>query len=80
MMTFQMYKHLDCTKLKIKISNKTWNFISLYISSSHEFESFADTSKLCLDSITITNPYLIVVLDDFDAQAIRWYLQGKTTY
>ena len=73
-----MYKHLDCIKFKIKIY--LLKFISSYISSSHEFESFADASKLYLDSVTLTNPYLIVVLDDFDAQAIGWYLQGKTTY
>ena len=73
-----MYKHLDCIQFKIKIY--LLKFISSYISSSHEFESFADASKLYLDSITLTNPYLIVVLDDFDAQAIGWYLQGKTTY
>ena len=43
-------------------------------------ESFADNLKFHLDSIALRNPYLIVVLGDFNAQTKGWYSLGKTTY
>ena len=48
--------------------------------SKDEFESFADNLELNLDSFALRNPYLIVVLGDFNAQAKGWYPSGKTTY
>ena len=52
----------------------------LDIQSKDEFESFADNLELNVDSIALRNPYLIVVLGDFNAQTKGWYLLGKTTY
>ena len=43
-------------------------------------ESFADNLKFHLDSVALRNPYLIVVLGDFNAQTKGWYSLGKTTY
>ena len=37
-------------------------------------------SETYLDSVAHRNPYLIVVLGDFNAQTKRWYTLGKTTY
>ena len=55
--------------------------ISLYPSQSKdEFEYFADNLELHLDSVALRNPYLIVVLGDFNAQTKGWYSLGKTTY
>ena len=45
-----------------------------------EFEYFADKFELDLDSDAPRNPYLIVVLVDFNAQTNGWYSLGKTTY
>ena len=45
-----------------------------------EFESFADNLDLHLDSIVHRNPYLIVVLGDFNAQRKGWHPLGETTY
>ena len=73
----------ECINFEIKIADKTCNFISLYRSPSQskdEFESFADNLELNLDSIVHRNPYLIVVLGDFNAQTKGWYPLGKTTY
>ena len=64
------------------VANKTYNFISLYRSSSQskdEFESFADNLKLNFDPIAHRNPCLIAVLGDFNTQTIGWYSLGKTT-
>ena len=67
----------------MKIADKTFNFISLYRSASQskdESESFADNFELNLDSTAHRNPYLIVVLGDFNAQTKGWYPLGKTIY
>ena len=73
----------ECINFEIKVADKTCNFISLYRSPSQskdEFESFADNLELNLDSVALRNPYLIVVLGDFNAQTKGWYSLGKTTY
>ena len=73
----------ECINFEIKIADKTCNFISLYRSPSQskdEFESFADNLELNLDSIALRNPYLIVVLGDFNAETKGWYPLGKATY
>ena len=73
----------ECINFEINIADKTCNFISFYRSPSQskdEFESFADNLELNLDSIALRNPYLIVVLGDFNAQTKGWYPLGKTTY
>ena len=73
----------ECINFEIKIADKICNFISLYRSPSQskdEFESFADNLELNLDSVVHRNPYLIVVLGDFNAQTKGWYPLGKTTY
>ena len=71
-----------CINFEIKIADKTCNFISLHRSPSQskdEFESFADNLELNLDSVALRNPYLIVILGEFNAQTKRWYHLGKTT-
>ena len=63
----------ECINFEIKIADKICNFISLYRSpsqSKYEFESFADNHELNLHSFVQRNPYLIVVLGDFNAQTI----------
>ena len=73
----------ECINFEIEIAGKTCNFISLYRSlsqSKDKFESFADNLGLNIDSITLRNPCLIVVLGDFNAQTKGWYSLSKTTY
>ena len=73
----------ECINFEIKIAEKICNFISLYRSPSQskdEFESFVDKFELNLDSIVHRNPYLIVVLGEFNAQTKGWYPLGKSTY
>ena len=73
----------DRINFEIKIPDKTYNFISLYrppSQSKDEYESFAGNLELNFDSIALKNPYLIVVLGDFNAQIKGWYPLDKTTY
>ena len=48
--------------------------------SKDKFESFADNFNLNLDSIALRNPYLLVVLGDFNAQIKGWYPLGKWSH
>ena len=43
-------------------------------------ETFVDNLELNLDAIANKNPYLIVILDDFNAKTSNWYEHDKTTY
>ena len=72
-----------CINFEIKIVEKIGNFISLYRSpsqSKYEFETFADNLELNLNSVAHRNPYLTVILGDFNAQTKGWYPLGKITY
>ena len=73
----------ECINFETKIADKTCSFISLCRSPGQckdEIESFADNLELNLGLVALRNPYLIVGLGDFNAQAKWWYPLGKTTY
>ena len=62
---------------------KVCNFISLYRSPNqwHDIsETFVDNLELNLDTIANKNPYLIVVLGDFNAKSSNWCKHGKIIY
>ena len=44
------------------------------------FEKFADNFELNLDKTANKNPYLIVILGDFNAKSSNWYKHDTTTY
>ena len=56
---------------------------SLYRSpsqSSDSFEEFADNLQLSLDKISNQNPFLTVVLGDFNNKSSNWYKHDQTIY
>ena len=64
------------------ISNKLCNFISLYRSpsqSSDEFENFVYNLDLMLEALTQKNPFLTVIVGDFNAKFSKWCSIDKTT-
>ena len=64
------------------ISNKLCNFISLYRSptqSTDEFENFVYNSDLTLEAVTQKNPFLTVIIGDFNAKFNKWCSTDKTT-
>ena len=72
-----------CLIFGILIGGKSCNFISLYRSPSQSldfFEKFADNLQLSLDKFSNRNPFLTVVLGDFDTKSSNWYKHNKTTY
>ena len=57
------------------------NFIFLYQSpnqSQDVFHHFIDNFEITLDSVVASNPFLLVVLFNLNAQTKTWYDQGKT--
>ena len=58
------------------------NFVALYRSPSQsqdEFEKFAKNLELNQDTASANNPFLTVVLGDFNAKSNLWYKNNKTT-
>ena len=48
--------------------------------SSDSFEEFADNLQLSLDKISKQNPFLTVVLGDFNTKSSNWYKHDQTIY
>ena len=73
----------ECINFEIKIKDKLCNFITLYRSPNQcqdDFESFINNFELNLDSIKTNNPFLTVILGDFNAKSSLWYNNDITTY
>ena len=76
------YLH-ECINFEIRIGGKLCRFVSLYRSPSQsqdDFESFANSLELNIDTATAHNTFLTVVLGDFNAKSNLWFKGDKTTY
>ena len=65
----------ECINFEIIIGGKMCNFLYLYRSPSQTrdiFETFTDNVELTLDTLTNKNPFLIVVIGDFNAKTTNW--------
>ena len=72
----------ECINFEMKIGDKVCNFISLYRSPSQTLDNF-ETSKnfeLNLENIVHRNPFLVVVIGDFNAKSSKWHCQDKSTF
>ena len=68
---------------ELKIGDKTCNFLSLYKSpgqSQNDFETFIESLELNLESLVQRNPFLVVLIEDFNAKSSNWFCQDKTNY
>ena len=62
---------------------KLCRFVSLYRSpnqSQDDFESFVNNFELIIDAITANNPFLTIVLGDFNITSNLWFKGDKTSY
>ena len=60
----------------MKIGEKLCNLVTLHRSQSQsqdELETFAKNLELNLDTISVNNPFLTVVLGGFNAKKNLWY-------
>ena len=71
-----------CINLEIRIDDKLCNLICLYRSPNQnmeEYETFIKNLKLNLELIFTKNPYLTLVIGDFNVKSHNWYKGDKTT-
>ena len=65
----------ECITFEISIGNKVCRFIHLYRSPSQtqdEFQTFKSNLKLNLDALLCGNPFLTVMIGDFNAKSKDW--------
>ena len=61
----------ECLNFKIMVGNKICNFITLYRSPSQnqdDFQAFVDNLDMNLETLAQRNPFLTVVIGDFNAK------------
>ena len=67
---------------EICFNKKICNFLVLYRSpsqSSDQFEIFLSNFESTLDDIASKNPFLSIVIGDFNAKSSNWYSKDKTS-
>ena len=72
----------ECICFDLKIGKKLCTIVALYRSPSQsldEFENFLNNLNLTLESITQKNPFLTIVIGDFNARLSKWWTDDKTT-
>ena len=65
------------------IENKICNFITLYRSPSQnqdDFQAFIDNLEMNLETLAQRNPYLMVVIGDFNAKSKHWCSQDSINF
>ena len=76
--------HLSqCITFEISIGNKVCDFIHLYRFPSQtqdQFQTFKSNLKLYLDALLCSNPFLTVMIGDFNAKSKDWYSIDITSF
>ena len=73
----------ECINFEIIIGGKLRRFVSLYCSPNQlqdDFELFANNFELNIDAVTTNNPFLTVVLGDFNIKSNLWLRADRTSY
>ena len=73
----------ECINFEVSIANKICRFIHLYRSPSQkqdEFQEFKSNLEINLDVLSANNPFLTVMIGDFNAKSSNWYLNDVTSF
>ena len=73
----------ECIKLEIMIGKKICHFTTLYRSPSQnqdDFQAFIDNIKTNLEILAQRNPFLTVVIGDFNARSKNWCSKDSTNF
>ena len=73
----------ECVNFEIMIGNKICNFITLYRSlsqSQDDLQAFIKNLEMNLETLAQRNPFLMVVIGDFNAKSKHWYSQDSTNF
>ena len=72
----------ECITFDLIISKKIFSFVAFYRSPSQsqdDFATFSDNFEMTLDLASKKNPFLIVVLGDFNAKLSQWHDKDSST-
>ena len=72
----------ECVRFELMVGDKLCNFIALYRSPSQLqdlFESFKENLELNLESKVLNNPFLVVILGNFNVKSSNWCKNDITT-
>ena len=73
----------ECINFKVSIANKIFRFIHLYRSPSQkqdEFQEFKLNLEKNIDALSVNNPFLTVMIGDFNAKSSNKYLNDVTSF
>ena len=73
----------ECINFEVSIANKFCRFIQLYRSPSQkqdEFQAFKSNLEMNLDALPNNNPFLTVMIGDFNVKLSNSYLNDITTF
>ena len=73
----------ETISFKLKIGEKTCNFLSVYRSprqSQDDFETFTENLELNLENLMPRNPFLVVAIADCNAKSRNSFCYDKTNF
>ena len=73
----------ECINLEIMIGNKICDFLTLNRSPSqnqYDFQAFIDNLEMNQETLAQRNPFLMVVIGDFNAKSKHWRSQDSTNF
>ena len=73
----------ECINFDVSAANKICRFIQLYRSPSQKkdkFQEFKSNLEMNLDALSTNNPFLTVMIGDFNAKSSNWYLNDITSF
>ena len=73
----------ECLNFSLRVHGKQCNITLIYSSpsqSSEEFDTFLSNFELLLDYIANCNPFVGIIIGDFNARSSNWCSSDKTTY
>ena len=73
----------ECLNFNLSVSGKQCNIILIYRSPSQwseESDTFLSNFELLQDFITNRNPFVSIIIGDFNARSNNWCSSDKTTY
>ena len=75
-------KHLQkCLNIGFSIRKKICRLILLYRSPSQnqkEFNTFLDNLESNVESVSLSNPFLTILISDFNAKCASWYSKDNS--
>ena len=76
-------KHLqECLNIEFSIGKKICRLISLFGSPKRiqeEFNTFLDNLESNLETVSLFNPFLTILIGDFNAKCANWYSKDNST-